>query len=65
MSQITKFSKTGTVSTIEKDIPEGFFGPIPTTLQDKIDMFGDSPELNEIMAELIDLPTDDEESEEE
>ena len=40
--------------------------PVPEkTLTEKIQGFENNPELNEILAELIDLPNDDEESEEE
>lgn len=57
-------NESATVNMTEQE-QLAMFGPMPTTLQEKIEAIGNFPELNEIMAELIDLPTDDEESEEE
>lgn len=54
-------NESTTVSMTEQE-QLAMFGPIPTTLQEKIEAIGNYPELNEIMAQLIDIP--EEESEE-
>lgn len=61
-----KADGTNTSTTVNMTEQEqlAMFGPMPTTLQEKIEAIGNFPELNEIMAELIDLPPDEEESEE-
>ena len=63
---ILKLNADGTKTTTTVNMTEqeilAKYGPQPTTLQGKIEAIGDYPELNEIMAQLIDIP--EEESEE-
>lgn len=55
-------SESTTVNMTEQEILAKY-GPQPTTLQGKIEAIGDYPELNEIMAQLIDISESEVESE--